>query len=152
MTDAATTFTRFVEENEPRIRAAMIARFGRERGADATSDALAYGWENWERIQPMENPAGYLYRVAQHSGGRMRSRPVFPDPPHQSEPLVEPGLPAALSRLSDNQRMAVMLVMAFGWTQHETAEFLGVSDSTVRNHLRRGLSKLRTALGVTIHA
>jgi hypothetical protein len=29
-------------------------------GRDAAADALAYGWEHWERIKDMKNPIGYL--------------------------------------------------------------------------------------------
>jgi RNA polymerase sigma-70 factor (ECF subfamily) len=152
MAERETSFTTFVQEHEPRLRAAMIARYGPDRGGDAASEALAYGWEHWDRIRKMENPAGYLFRAAQHDGVRSERRPVFPDLPHQSDPLVEPGLPTALSRLSNQQRIAVMLVHSFGWTQVEAAGFLGISESTLRNHLRRGMRKLRSALGVMVDA
>jgi DNA-directed RNA polymerase specialized sigma24 family protein len=152
MTERDTSFTAFVEENEPRIRAAMIARYGPDRGREATAEALAYGWEHWDRVRTMLNPAGYLYRVAQHAGSPPRRQPVFPQPPHHSDPLVEPALPRALETLSEKQRVAVMLVHSFGWSQVETARFLGVSESTLRNHLRRGMSKLRDVLEVTVDA
>ena len=59
--DAA--FTAFMTEAEPRLRRALVARFGMHVGRDATLDAFVYGWKNWERIGSMENPVGYLYRV-----------------------------------------------------------------------------------------
>lgn len=152
MTECHASFTAFVEEHESRLRAAMIACYGPDRGGEATSEALAYGWEHWDRIRSMDNPAGYLYRVAQHAGIPRRRHPVFPEPPHHSDPLIEPGLPDALAALSERQRAAVMLVHSFGWTQSETARFLGISESSLRNHLRRGMSKLRSALEVTIDA
>jgi RNA polymerase sigma factor (sigma-70 family) len=43
--------------------------------------------------------------------------------------------------------MAVVLVEGLGWTQEEVADLMGVSPSTVRNHLRRGMEKLRRCLG-----
>jgi DNA-directed RNA polymerase specialized sigma24 family protein len=152
MTERHTSFTAFVEEHEPRLRAAMIARYGPDQGREATSEALAYSWEHWDRIRSMTNPAGYLYRVAQHAGLPRKRHPVFPEPPHHSEPLVEPGLPAALASLSERQRVTVMLVHSFGWSQTETARFLGISESALRNHLRRGMAKLRSALEVTVDA
>ncbi len=63
-------------------------------------------------------------------------------------PWVEPGLPRALARLSKQQRTAVVLVHAFGWTFREVAELTGVKPTTVQNHLERGLAKLRDALEV----
>ena len=63
-------------------------------------------------------------------------------------PDVEPGLPAAIAKLSPQQRLAVLLVHAHGWTHEEAAAALAIDVSTLRNHLRRGLLKLRTKLGV----
>ncbi|MFQ5968036.1 MAG: RNA polymerase sigma factor, partial [Acidimicrobiia bacterium] len=111
--------------------------------------ALAYGWEHWERVRQMENPAGYLYQVGRsRARSRNRSRPVFPEAPVARFPWVEPGLPKALGRLTQQQRSAVWLVHGFEWTLGETATVLGVSVSTVRKHLERGERKLRRALGV----
>ena len=141
------TYTSFVEATQPRLRQALVARFGPDAGSEATAEALAYGWEHWERVEKMENPAGYLYRVGQHKGMRRWKRPVLPPPPLHSDPVVEPGLPKALARLSGRQRTAVILVNSFAWTHEEVAEVMGVSVSTVRNHLRRGMEKLRIALG-----
>ena len=50
--------------------------------------------------------------------------------------------------LSKRQRIAVVLVHAYGWRRGEVAELLGTSVSTLDNHLSRGLTKLRTSLGV----
>jgi DNA-directed RNA polymerase specialized sigma24 family protein len=95
----------------------------------------------------MHNPAGYLYRVGEHTGFRRPRRTVFPEVPHHSEPVVEPRLPQALARLSSRQRTAVLLVHCYAWTPVEVAEFLDVSVSTVRNHLDRGMRRLRAILG-----
>ena len=141
------TYTTFVEDTQPRLRQALVARFGPDEGSEATAEALAYGWEHWERIGRMENPAGYLYRVGCHKGMRRWRRPVLPPPPPHGDPVVEPGLPKALARLSHRQRTAVILVHSFDWTHEEVADVMGVSVSTVRNHLRRGMEKLRSALG-----
>ncbi len=141
------TFTSFVRDVEPRLMAALVARFGPERGREATAEALAYGWEHWERIRDMENPAGYLYRVGQHTGFRRPRNASFPEVPHHSDPLVEPGLPAALARLSRRQRAAVILVHCYGWTPAEVADFLDIGVTTVRNHLERGMARLRATIG-----
>jgi len=141
------TYTAFVEETQPRLSQALVARFGPDEGSEATAEALAYGWEHWDRIGKMENPAGYLYRVGRHKGMRRWRRPVLPPPPPHGDPIVEPGLPRALARLSHRQRTAVILVHSFAWTHEEVADVMGVSVSTVRNHLRRGMDKLRSALG-----
>jgi DNA-directed RNA polymerase specialized sigma24 family protein len=143
------TFEHFVESTGRRLRAGLVAAYGPEVGADASAEALAYGWEHWDRLSKMENPAGYLYRVGQTAARRWR-RPqgYLPDTGAAEFPDVEPGLTPALERLTEAQRTTVLMVHAFGWSQTETAELLSVSLSTVRTHLRRGLAKLREELEV----
>ena len=144
------SFTRFVEETGPRLTQALVAALGGEVGREMSAEALAYGWEHWDRVGTMDNPAGYLYRVGRNRGRRVRQPLLLPDPPPAtSEPLVEPGLPAALTRLSGRQRVAVMLVHGAGWSVSETAELLGVNPGSVYRHAERGLRRLRTSLGVT---
>ena len=144
------SFTEFMAEVEPRLKRALCVRFGIERGVEATADALTYGWEHWDRVRDMGNPAGYLYQVGRSRTRRGRTpRPTFPAVPADASPWVEPGLPAALARLSESQRQAVWLVHGFEWTLDETASLLDVSISTVRKHLERGEKKLRKALGVS---
>ena len=142
------SFTRFARDAEPRLRIALAAAVGQEVGTEATAEALAYGWEHWERIESMENPVGYLYRVGR-SAVRPPRRLQLPPMPLTRTPVVEPALPAALAKLSDRQRVAVVLVHGFDWKHIEVAELLGVNAPTVATHVRRGLAKLRRHLKVT---
>ena len=144
-------FEGFVLQVEPRLRIALTAVFGPEGGRDATAAALAYAWENWGRLTAMENPAGYLYRVGRSSRRRRKEPHWLPVPAHR-QPEIEPGLPHALARLSEKQRLAVVLVHAYEWTRREVAEYTGLSVSTIDNHLARGLRKLRAGLGVEANA
>ena len=134
-----------------RLRQVLVARFGMDAGAEAYQEAMAYAWEHRDRLSEMDNPVGYLYRVAQTAHRRQRRwarRVALPPVPEDRIPEVEPGLPDALARLSTRQRVAVLLVHAHGWTQVEAATVLDIDVSTLRNHLRRGLEQLRTSLGV----
>jgi RNA polymerase sigma factor (sigma-70 family) len=63
-------------------------------------------------------------------------------------PWIEPGLPAALVSLTDQQRVVVMLVYCFEWSLGEVAQLLDLSKSTVQTHAERGLDRLRNCLGV----
>ena len=98
----------------------------------------------------MENPIGYLYRVGRTRGrwGFRRPRVVHQMNPTQDSPWIEPALPAALQRLSERQRTAVMLIKGYGWTHREVADLIGISVSSVQNHLERALKKLRADLEV----
>jgi len=143
------SFVEFARAAEPKLRYALAAGHGAERGREAAQDALVYGWRNWDRIKDMANPTGYLYRVGQHAARRRRrvprSDPVIPE---DRPPWVEPKLSAALAQLSARQREVVVLVDAFGWTQREVADLLGIRLSSVQTHLERGLARLRVSLGV----
>lgn len=149
MLDRAGEFSEFVVVVEPRLRQALAAACGLEDARDATADGLAYAWQHWDRVRTMTNPAGYVYRVARSRARRRRRRPMFPEP-SSSLPDVEPGLGPALAALPERQRVAVLLVHGWDWSYAEAADLMGISVSTLRNHLRRGLERLRTALGVSI--
>jgi DNA-directed RNA polymerase specialized sigma24 family protein len=125
----------------------LAAAVGQQRGAEATAEALAYGWEHWDRLEAMDNPCGYLYRVGRRSVGVPRELRL-PPVPASIAPRVEPGLPTALASLSDRQRVAVVLIHGYEWTTREVAELLDLEVPTVATHLRRGLAKLRHSLKV----
>ena len=146
------SFTEFVEETEPRLRHALSAVFGTELGKEMTAESLAYGWEHWERVQAMDNPAGYLYIVGRDRGRRLiaRNRPVLLPVNGQRLPWVEPRLAEALAQLPERQRVVVMLLKCFQWSMSEVAELLDMSKSTVHTHSRRGLERLRKHLGVEL--
>jgi DNA-directed RNA polymerase specialized sigma24 family protein len=102
----SSSFTEFVEDNELRLRQALMASFGPEAGRDAAAEALAYGWEHWDRVHGMRNPVGYLFRVGQSRGSKMarRRKPVLPVVVAGSVPWMSPssciGSPAAIPTLS----------------------------------------------------
>lgn len=139
----------FVREAEPRLRAALVTMYGTERGRDATAEAFAYAWEHWERLATVENLPGYLFRVAQ-SKARQRRTPVLFVVPETEDRVFEPGLPRALLALSEHQRVAVVLVHGFGFSAIEVGQLLGIKPTSVRNHLDRGLRRLRHDLGVRL--
>ena len=90
-----TAFTAFAHEVEPRLRYALVAACGTQRGVDATVDALEWAWEHWDKIEHAGNPAGYLYRVARRRALRDPSRtfPLLRDPASADDkPWVEPAL------------------------------------------------------------
>ena len=146
-------FREFVESNEPKLRRALIARYGPERGREATAEALGYAWKHWSRVGVMENPVGYLFRVGQ---SRSRSRHLLPMPVlfpvhgPDGEPWSEPKLPEAIAQLSDRQRTAVLLIHGYGWTYQEVANLSGMSRSSVQKHAERGMTKLRAVLEAQI--
>ena len=143
-------FVEFLTRNESKLRHALTAALGYEVGKEAAAEALAHGWEHWERVREMDNPLGYLYVVGRSKGRRMLSfvKPSFPTIAEDRAPWFEPGLPAALASLPERERTVVLLLHGYGWRMTEVAGTLGVSKSTVQTHAERGMAKLRKRLGV----
>jgi DNA-directed RNA polymerase specialized sigma24 family protein len=149
----ADAFTEFARVAEPRLRLALGAAFGFDLAQEATADAMAFAWEHWDRVMRSDNPVGYVFGVGRNRARRSLSRrraPFLPPVSSSEIPWVEPGLPAALGRLSARQREVIMLLHCFEWTLSEVSDLLGLSRGTVQIHERRGLARLRRDLGVEL--
>ena len=145
------SFTDFVETHERRLRQSLSAAFGFDLGKECAAEALAYGWEHWDRLAETDNPGGYLYRVGYNLGRRATKRRLrLPAPPADRLPWVEPGLPKALAGLPEQQRIVVTLLHGYQWSMGEVAELLGVSKGTVQSYANRALKRLRRRLGVEL--
>ena len=143
------TFSEFFEHSERRLRQALVASFGPDIGRESALDAWSWGWEHWAQLQTMENPVGYLYRVGQSAARRLLKAPPLVglvSSPAAGDPGVAPELQPALARLSEQQRAAVVLVHGYAMSQRHAAEVLRISVSTLREHLARGMERLRIDL------
>ena len=152
--DARARFEALVIATEAPLRRALVAAYGAEAGREAAAEALAWAWEHLERVEATRNPGGYLWRVGQTAARRgrvwsdRRADVVLPERSAEDGPAFEPALVAGLAALSEHQRTAVLLVHGWGYTLDAAAAALGCRASTLRNHLSRGLTKLRASLGV----
>lgn len=147
-------FAAFFEAAERRLRLALTGAFGIDTGHDAAAEALAWGWQNWDRVRTMDNAVGYLYRVGRTtalraiaSDANTSSSVTDVHPAAWELPSFEPNLAKFLAELSEQQRVAVWMVHGLGFTHREVAELLDCSRPTVGTHVRRGLLKLRHHLG-----
>jgi RNA polymerase sigma-70 factor (ECF subfamily) len=154
--DSTVTFEALVAEVEPTLRRALVAAYGAEIGREAAADALAWAWEHLDRVRAMDNPGGYLWRVGQTAARRhvrWRDRRALAEVPDIASAddarALEPALAASLRALSPQQRAAVLLVHGWDYTLVEAAAALGCGVSSLRNHLARGLDRVRRDLGVT---
>lgn len=128
-------YAAFWRANEARLRRALVAHYGPVDGREAAGDALSWAWEHWGDVRAMANPVGYLYRVGQTAARRHQPRPlpvpaaasVGDDPAGGDVDLID-----ALRGLSDQQRVALLLVHAHGYSLREAAEVLDIAVSTAR--------------------
>lgn len=152
MNDASVGFDRFVADAGERLRRVLVARHGVDVGNDIADEALAYAWEYWDRVREMENPVGYLYRVAGSASRRhrrWRRRVLLPTEFRPESEPADNGLQMALARLSEPQRVCVVMVHVYDWTYQQTAAATGLTLAAVTNHVHRGLLRLRTELGAS---
>ena len=138
-------FELFLQEIEPRLRRAHFAALGIDRGREATAEALAWAWEHWNRLSRIKNPGG-VSELGSPERGSSKLPPSSCDRDWH-EPWIEPALGQALAQLSEQQRLAVVLVDAFDWTMREVGKLTGTKVPTVQTHLNRGLARLRPILG-----
>ena len=150
MVMSADGFDAFFAATEQVLRRALVATYGPTIGRSAAVDALSWAWEHWDRVRHMDNAAGYLYRVGQTAATRsMRPLRTMPIPENAQEATgdVDGGqradLAKVLASLSEQQRVVVVMVHGYAISQRETADILGISVSTVREHLARGMNRLR---------
>lgn len=158
---SAERFDAFLVQTEPRLRVALVATYGVTVGRDAAVDALAWAWSNWSRVQSMQNPVGYLYRVGQTSARRQYAesrrqnelairvlnhseRVIDSDARFEAADILKP----ALDSLSEQQRSAIVLVHGYGMPLRDAAETMNISVATVREHVKRAMTKLRTTMEV----
>lgn len=139
----------FLVAARPDLERALVARFGLHDGMDAASSAVDYAYHHWDRLAAMDNPAGYLYRVAvssvRNAERRRRSEPLVGEPVTVDEPF-DIDLQRALARLRPDHRVAIVLVHAHGHTYAAAARILDLPVTTITNHISRGLAVLRRLL------
>lgn len=139
---------------EAPLRRTLVAWYGPTLGRDAAQHALEWAWTHRSRLDGMDNPAGYLFRVGQSHAKRELRRSRVPSSDLSRIAVVdgdspfEPELTGALAALSEQQRAAVLLVHGYGYSLREAADVLNVSLSTLRTHADRGLARLRSHLEV----
>lgn len=116
---------------------------------DIAAETMVRAMSVWRRVKAYSAP--WVTRVAANLAidvlrRRQRERPASPEPV-TDDPTDRIVLADALRKLSARQREAVVLRYLVGLTGRETAEAMGLSEKTLKTHLRRGVDALRRDLG-----
>lgn len=121
---------------------------------DALQDAALKAWEKRFTLREPRYFRTWVTRIlinACHDIQRKRRRLVYVEriPMHTSSPPPDPELAAALKALPEGIRLPLVLHYAEGMSYQEIAQALHLSQSTIRNRLRKGKEKLRKELEET---
>lgn len=128
------------------VRLAYTLLASNGEAEEIVRDSFIEVYRRWHEIR---KPGAYL-RCAVVSRcrsalQRRKMRPPYPvEEPCVSAPASE--LWDVLRRLSDDQRIAVVLRYYGGYAASDIAAMLDIPGATVRSHLRRGLATLRKEL------
>lgn len=129
----------------------------REDAQDLTQEVFLKAYQNLGKLQEPARFAPWLFRIAHNEAFShlRRKRPANALETELGEPVGSPRLEpielslaveAALTRLSDDQREAVLLKIYQGFKFEEMAEVLSCPVSTVKSRLYTALDLLKEAL------
>jgi RNA polymerase sigma-70 factor (ECF subfamily) len=146
----------FREEHERLFKALYFVTGSRADAEELMQDAFLRLWERWDRIDTIDDPTGYLFRVALN-GFRMRRRRaatavrrLVPVPEIRDvflEVEMRADVRALLLGCTPRQRAALVLVDLLGYPPEQAARILRVRPSTVRVLASRGRRALRAREG-----
>jgi RNA polymerase sigma factor (sigma-70 family) len=128
------------------VRLAYTLLASNAEAEEIVQDSLIEVYRRWHEIR---RPGAYLRcAVVSRCRSALQRRKMRPSGSVE-EPSVSAGaseLWDVLTRLSDEQRMAVVLRYYGGYRASEIAAILEMPAATVRSHLRRGLAALKKEL------
>ena len=150
-------FRTFFEDEHRRLFKTLYFVTGdRIEAADLMQDAFLKLWERWDRIDRINDPTAYLFRVALN-GNRTRARAARRAARRQipfgivrdvfDEVDVREDVLRMLRGIAPRQRAALVLLDLYGYDSEEAARIMGIRPSTVRALATQGRAVLRTAGG-----
>ncbi len=147
----------------PNMRAFAISLCGDvDRADDLVQETLVKAWKNIASFEEGTNLKAWLFTILRNtyfSEIRKRRREVSTDDeaielklsvhPEQQGVADLTDFKKALLQLSDDQREALILVGAEGFSYEEAAEISGCAIGTVKSRVNRARTRLSELLGVT---
>lgn len=164
-TDADTAWETIVEEHSARVyRLAYRLTGNRHDAEDLTQDVFIRVFRSLDRYEP-GNFNGWIHRITTNlfldrvrrtsklrmdgfgdgAEERLEGREQRPESVVH-DAAFDPDIEAALSSLTEEFRVAVVLCDVEGLSYEEIADVLGVKIGTVRSRIHRGRTQLRHAL------
>ena len=134
------------------VRLAFLVTGDRQEALDVAQETFARAYERWGQVSTMENPVGWLMRVAtnlslSHRRWSARRAHTLRAPEPATDTQRDPAVTAALATLTPSQRAAVVLRFYLDLSIEDTAKTLGKRPGTVRALTSQGVARLREQLG-----
>ncbi len=148
------SFEDFYASNRTSVgRALALTLRDDDLARDAVDEAMARAYQRWAHVSQLDNPGGWVYRVALNWSRSMlrrwkRNPPIWiAQPTDVSQPaLADPSIDRALDSLNIDQRAVVVCRLLLGLSEHQTADALGLRPGTVKSRLARALDRLQPLL------
>jgi RNA polymerase sigma factor (sigma-70 family) len=146
----------FGAESRTLFRRMCLVTGNRHEAEEVMQDAFLKVFERWDRVSQMDDPVGYLYRVAFNDFKRRSRRAALavrrtvgaaPRADEFEAAEAKDAIDRGLAHLTPRQRAALVLTELLGFTSEEAASLLGVRAVTVRSLASRGRIVLKEALG-----
>ena len=151
-------FSSFFERSyRPLSRLAYLLTSDHAAADDLTGDTMLAVWQQWDRIQAVDDVQAYVRRIMANLAAtrirrtvreRMRLAQLWPfDTAVDPDSTVTVTVQAALAALPPGRRACVVLRHAFDLSEREAADLLGVSVGTVKSQTSKAIRQLTAALG-----
>jgi len=146
----------FLDVHDRLYRALYFITGSAADAEELMQDAFLKLWERWDRLDTIDDPVAYLFRVALN-GFRMRAR--------RARTATRKVLPAANTRdpfddvhvredvrrmlrgISPRQRTAIVLTEILGYSSEQAAQIMRIQPTTVRVLASQGRAALRDSEG-----
>jgi RNA polymerase sigma-70 factor (ECF subfamily) len=146
----------------PSLRAFGISLCGNvDRADDLVQETLLRALANIESFQPGTNMSAWLFTILRNlfrSEYRKRRREVedadgsyaetLKSQPEQTSRVEFEEFRVALNKLPEDQREALILVGASGFSYEEAAEICGCAVGTIKSRVNRARTRLSTLLSI----
>jgi len=146
----------------PNLRAFAISLSGNvDRADDLVQETVLRALANIDSFQPGTNMSAWLFTILRNlfrSEYRKRRREVedatgmyaesMKSQPEQASRLEFEELRAALAQLPDDQREAVLLVGASGFSYEEAAAICGCAVGTIKSRVNRARNRLAELMSI----
>jgi RNA polymerase sigma factor (sigma-70 family) len=151
-------FNRLIDRHQQAVRIFLRGLVRYDEAYDLAQETFLAAWTQARSFRGQSSVQSWLFSIAwrkakgaQRSWFRSRGRDTvyheMSAEPAAASDETRLGLQQALASLSLDQRAAVMLCLAHGFTHAEVAEALDMPLGTVKSHVTRGRDRLRDVLG-----